>query len=239
MARILVIEDNPELAGAIRHNLEFEGYDVIVAADGLAGIEAVRSYAPNAIILDAMLPRADGFQVLRTIRGEGIQTPVMMLTALGEEADQIRAYRLDADQYVTKPFRLVDLLERLAMMLRRAAALSATATTPSSSELRFGNVVADPVSRKVTKRGHEVSITPRALDLLFALAAKPGAVLTRQDLLRVVWKHQAAVVTRTVDSHISELRQKLEDSPEDPKHIITVWKAGYRFDAEPSDETGD
>ena len=230
MPKILLVEDNAELAAAIRHNLEFEGYEVCIASDGVAGIEAVRSFEPDAIILDAMLPRADGFQVLRTIRGEGVQTPVMMLTALGEEADQVRAYRLDADQYVTKPFRLLELLERLAMMLRRSAALSAPIGPVDDKQLRFGNVTADPVSRQVLKNGREVSVTPRALDLLFALAAKPGTVFSRHDLLRIVWKHQAEVVTRTVDSHISELRQKLEDTPEDPKHIITVWKAGYRFD---------
>jgi two-component system response regulator MtrA len=230
MPRILLIEDNAELAAAIRHNLEFEGYEIEVAGDGLAGIEAVRSFAPDAIILDAMLPHADGFHVLRTIRGEGVKTPVMMLTALGEEADHVRAFRLDADQYVTKPFRLMDLLERLAMMLRRAAALSASGGAQRDDELRFGDIIADPISRKVLKNGREVPITPRALDLLFALAARPGVVLTRHDLLRLVWKHQADVVTRTVDSHISELRQKLEDNPEDPRHIITVWKAGYRFD---------
>ena len=230
MQKILIVEDNAELAAAIRHNLEFEGYEVAIAGDGPAGIEAVRSFKPDAIILDAMLPRADGFEVLRTIRREGTQTPVMMLTALGEEADHVRAYRLDADQYVTKPFRLLELLERLAMMLRRSATLSASASPSIGGQLRFGNVTADPGSRKVMKNGREISITPRALDLLFALAAKPGTVFSRHDLLRAVWKHQADVVTRTVDSHISELRQKLEDAPEDPKHIVTVWKAGYRFD---------
>jgi two-component system alkaline phosphatase synthesis response regulator PhoP len=230
MPKILLVEDNSELAAAIRHNLEFEGYEVFIASDGPTGIEAVRSFVPDAIILDAMLPHADGFQVLRTIRAQGVQTPVMMLTALGEEADQVRAYRLDADQYVTKPFRLLELLERLAMMLRRSARLAAPVELGSDKQLRFGNVTADPVSRQVMKNGREVSVTPRALDLLFALAAKPGTVLSRHDLLRMVWKHQAEVVTRTVDSHISELRQKIEDTPENPKHIITVWKAGYRFD---------
>ncbi|HEX6574152.1 MAG TPA: response regulator transcription factor [Gemmatimonadaceae bacterium] len=230
MSKILVIEDNTELANAIRHNLEFEGYEVSIAPDGISGVELVRTFVPDAIILDVMLPGADGFSVLRTIRKEGILTPVMMLTALGEESDQVRAFRLDADQYVTKPFRLVELLERLAMMLRRSAALSASASSSNDKVFRFGNVTADPVSRKITKSGNEISITPRALDLLFAIAARPGVVFTRQELLRMVWKHQADVVTRTVDSHISELRQKLEDSPDDPRHIITVWKSGYRFD---------
>ena len=230
MSKILLVEDNAELANAIRHTLGFEGYDVSVAPDGISAIELVRTFVPDAIILDVMLPGADGFNVLRTIRKEGILTPVMMLTALDQESDQVRAFRLDADQYVTKPFRLVDLLERLAMMLRRSAALSASAASPSDRVLRFGRVTADPGSRRVTKSGNEISITPRALDLLFAIAARPGVVFTRQDLLRMVWKHQADVVTRTVDSHISELRQKLEDAPDDPRHIITVWKSGYRFD---------
>ena len=230
MQKILIVEDNAELAAAIRHNLEFEGYEVEIASDGLAGIDAVKTFEPDAIILDAMLPRADGFHVLRTIRSQGVHSPVMMLTALGEEADQVRAYRLDADQYVTKPFRLLELLERLAMMLRRSAVSSARSEPDADRRLRFGNVSADPVSRQVLKNGREVSVTPRALDLLFALAAKPGTVFSRHDLLRAVWRHQADVVTRTVDSHISELRQKLEDVPEDPRHIITVWKAGYRLD---------
>ncbi|HVF40312.1 MAG TPA: response regulator transcription factor [Gemmatimonadaceae bacterium] len=230
MARVLIVEDSAELAAAIKHNLEFEGYEVLVAADGVSGIDAVRSFAPDLIILDVMLPGADGFQVLRTIRQDGVVTPVMMLTALGEEADQVRAFRLDADQYVTKPFRLVELLERIAMMLRRSAVTGAPAGKPAGDVLRFGDVSADPASRKVTKAGVEISVTPRALDLLFALAARPGVVFTRQDLLRLVWKHQADVVTRTVDSHISELRQKLEDRPDEPKHIVTVWKAGYRFE---------
>ena len=116
------------------------------------------------------------------------------------------------------------------MMLRRSASRSAATAPDQDRQLRFGNDNADPVSRQVLKNGREVSVTPRALDLLFALAAKPGAVFSRHELLRAVWKHQADVVTRTVDSHISELRQKLEDVPEDPKHIVTVWKAGYRFD---------
>ncbi len=230
MARILLVEDSADLAAAIRHNLEFEGYDVHVAGDGVSGIEAVRTFVPDLIILDAMLPEADGFQVLRTIRRDGVTTPVMMLTALGEEADQVRAFRLDADQYVTKPFRLVELLERIAMMLRRSGVRMGSPDASKSERLTFGDVTADPASRKVVKSGSEVSVSPRALDLLFALAARPGVVVTRQELLKVVWKHQADVVTRTVDSHISELRQKLEDRPDDPRHIITVWKAGYRFD---------
>ena len=229
MARILIVEDNAELAAGIRHNLMFEGYEVMIAPDGNAGIDAVRSFTPDLIILDVMLPGIDGFQVLRTIRRDGVNTPVLMLTSLGEEADQVRAFRLDADQYVVKPFRLVELLERIAMMLRRAAAQPSSGPS-SPAHIRFGDVTVDKTSRRVTKSGRDIQVTPRALDLLLVLAERPGTIMSRHDLLKTVWKHQAEVVTRTVDSHISELRQKLEDEPESPRHIITVWKAGYRFD---------
>ena len=231
MTRILIIEDNAELAGGIRYNLELEGYQVQVAEDGVAGVSEVEAFAPDLIILDVMLPKMDGYQVLRTIRERGVRTPVMMLTARAEEADQVRAFRLDADQYVTKPFRLLELLERIGMMLRRARSLGATTEAPASTTIRFGDVEVDPGARKVMKRGHEVLLTPRAFDLLLALVSVRGKVVSRQELLRSVWKHQADVVTRTVDSHISELRHKLEDDPDDPRHILTVWKMGYRFES--------
>jgi DNA-binding response OmpR family regulator len=229
MSRILIVEDNAELAAGIKHNLEFEGYDVHIALDGPSGIEAVRSFTPDLIILDVMLPGIDGFQVLRTIRQTGVVTPVLMLTSLGEEADKVRAFRLDADQFVTKPFRLVELLERIAMMLRRSSAQSAT-TASRDKVIKFGDVTVDTASRRVIKAGNPVGLSPRAFDLFLALAERPGVVLSRHELLKRVWEHQASVVTRTVDSHISELRQKLEDRPDDPQHIVTVWKSGYRFD---------
>lgn len=230
MSRILLVEDNAELAAGIRYNLELEGYEVHVAGDGPEALNIVESFAPDVIILDVMLPGMDGFQVLRRIRESGVMVPVMMLTARGEEADQVRAFRLDADQYVTKPFRLMELLERISMMLRRAQVLGTTSPATDGARLRFGNVEVDPAARKVTKAGEEVGVSPKALDLLLALAAGGGRVVTRHELLRSVWKHQAEVVTRTVDSHVSELRQKLEDDPEKPKHILTVWKSGYRFE---------
>src|SRR6476619_5247239 len=144
MSRILIVEDNAELAAGMKYNLELEGYDVLVAATGISGIDAVRSFSPDLIILDVMLPGADGFQVLRTIRKDGVDTPVMMLTARGEEADHVRAFRLDADQYVTKPFRLVELLERIAMMLRRAGSKASDV-----SAIEFGDVRIEAASRKV------------------------------------------------------------------------------------------
>ncbi|HEX8361671.1 MAG TPA: response regulator transcription factor [Longimicrobium sp.] len=226
MARILVVEDNLELAAGIRYNLELEGHEVLLAEDGLAAVAAARGGAPDLVILDVMLPGMDGFQVLRTLREEGFQAPVLMLTARGEEADRVRAFRLDADQYVTKPFGLMELLERVSSLLRRSRLRE-----PADATLRFGDVEVDPAARKVTRAGHEVVLTPRAFDLLLALAALGGRVATRQHLLQTVWGHRGRVLTRTVDSHVSELRQKLEADPEHPRHILTVWKAGYRFEA--------
>ena len=224
MARILLIEDSAELAAGIRYNLELEGHDVHIAEDGVAGIEAARSKKPDLIILDVMLPRMDGFQVLRTLREERMEQPIIMLTARGEEADKIRAFKLDADQYVTKPFGLMELIERVHAQLRRANAKA----TPSSV-IMLHDIELDVDARKVTRAGREVSLTPRAFDLLVALTKLNGKVATRDQLLQTVWGHRGSVVTRTVDSHISELRQKLEEDPENPRFILTVYKAGYRL----------
>ncbi|HEX9938430.1 MAG TPA: response regulator transcription factor [Longimicrobium sp.] len=232
MARILVVEDNTELAAGIRYNLELEGHQVEVAEDGPSGVHAAREGAPELIILDVMMPGMDGFQVLRTLREEGMRVPVIVLTARGEEADKVRAFRLDADQYVTKPFGLMELLERVSALLRRSQRSEADASAAAEdAAFRFGRVEVDPAARKVTRGGLEVVLTPRAFDLLIALVALGGRVASRQHLLRTVWGHRGRVLTRTVDSHVSELRQKLEDDPENPRHILTVWKAGYRFEA--------
>lgn len=224
MARILLVEDNADLADGLRYNLELEGYDVQVAEDGESGLEKAIDGAPDLIILDAMLPRMDGFQVLRRLREGKHDTPVLMLTALGEEEDKVRGFRLDVDQYVTKPFHLLELLERVKSLLRRKET-----RRPESAPVEFGEVRVDPAKRTVHVREEEVSLTPRAFDLMMALIAKRGAVASRQELLRDVWGHRGLVMTRTVDSHIKELRKKLEADPSHPSHFITVWKVGYRF----------
>ena len=227
-ARILLVEDNEELAAGIRHNLSLEGYRVEWAEDGPAGLEAARRAPPDLIILDIMLPGMDGFQVLRSLRDLGSDVPVLILTARGEESDKVRGFRLDADQYVTKPFGLLELLERVRALLRRRA--RAREAGRGASVVRFGDVVVDIAARRVTKGGEIVTLTPRAYDLLLAFLTHEGRVLTRQQLLTDVWGYLASVVTRTVDSHVSELRQKIEDDPAAPRHIHTVWKVGYRFE---------
>lgn len=227
-ARILVVEDNAELADGIRYNLELEGYDVAVAGDGHAGVRLAREWRPGLIVLDLMLPGIDGYKVLQTIRAAGSRVPVLILSARGEEADKVRGFRLDADQYVTKPFGLLELLERIRSLLRRASA----ANGPARPEpIRFGDVEIDPASRGVTRRGECVTLTPKAYELMMALVRRGGAVATRVDLLREVWGQEGDVLTRTVDSHMAELRRKLEPDAAEPAHFLTVWKVGYRFQA--------
>ncbi len=225
--RVLIVEDNADLAAGIAYNLEQEGLEVACAETGEAGLDMVRDWKPDLVILDLMLPGMDGYDVLRSVRASGNDVPVMILTARGEEADRVRGFRLDADQYVTKPFGLLDLLERVKSMLRRSA--HRAGERRDSARIAFGDVVVDPESHSVTRAGQAVSITPRAYDLLMALIRRNGAVATRLDLLREVWGHRGEVLTRTVDAHVAELRRKLEADPAEPRHIVTVWKVGYRF----------
>jgi DNA-binding response OmpR family regulator len=224
--RILVVDDNQDLADGIRYNLELEGYQVRVAADGPAAIAAAGSWRPELIILDLMLPGCDGYEVLRTIRDGGGTMPVIILSARGEEVDKVRGFRLDADQYVTKPVGLMELLARVRSLLRR---IGAPASDGAGSRIGFGNVIVDQASREVTVGGQPVTLTPKAYDLMLALVRRQGAVASRVELLREVWGTSGEVLTRTVDSHMAELRRKLEASAEEPRHFLTVWKAGYRF----------
>jgi DNA-binding response OmpR family regulator len=232
VTRVLVVEDNADLAAGLRYNLELEGYEVRVADDGAAGLGAARDWRPDLIILDLMLPAIDGFQLLQSLRGGGDQTPVLILSARGEEADKVRGFRLDADQYVTKPFGLLELLERVKSLLRRARARAAPAESAARDHaFSFGDVTVDPSSRTVSVRGEPVTLTPKAFELMMALIRRDGAVVTRVELLREVWDYRALVLTRTVDSHMAELRRKLERDPAHPEHFLTVWKVGYRFRA--------
>lgn len=230
MTRVLVIEDSNDLAQGLRYNLELEGYAVKVADDGNMGLSLAREWDPDLVILDLMLPGMDGYSVLRTLRADGRQTPVLILSARGEESDKVRGFQLDADQYVTKPFGLIELLERVKSLLRRSRQRTDVPENGASTgNIKFGDVMIDPASRTVTRAGEAVSLTPKAYELMMALIKRKGAVATRVELLREVWDHRAIVLTRTVDSHMAELRKKLEHDAADPKHFITIWKVGYRF----------
>ncbi|HEU4629792.1 MAG TPA: response regulator transcription factor [Gemmatimonadaceae bacterium] len=226
--RILVVEDNADLAAGIDYNLRLEGYDVCVAEDGQAALDRAAAWPPDLVLLDLGLPGLDGYQVLQTLRQRQRRVPVIILTARGEEADKVRGFRLDADQYVTKPFGILELLERIAALLRRSAAGASVADDPV---IRFGDVAVDTASHGVTKGGVPCALTPKAYELLLALVQRQGRVAARTELLREVWGYGAFVISRTVDSHVAELRRKLEDDPANPRHIRTVWKVGYRFEA--------
>jgi two-component system response regulator MtrA len=232
---LLLVEDNPDLAFGLRTGLEIEGYEVHVAEDGPTGLKLARELRPDLVILDLMLPGMDGYRVLRAMREDGLEMPVLILTARGEEADKVLGFRIGADDYVVKPCGVLELLARVAALLRRAGRRPREEVDPAvqaaQSVERFGDVEVYDARRTVLKRGEPVPLTPKEFDLLLTLIRRRGAVATRSDLLREVWGHKAEVATRTVDIHVAELRRKLEEDPAAPRHILTVWKAGYRFEA--------
>ena len=223
MTRILIVEDNADLAVGLRNNLEIEGYEVEIADDGVAGLTAFRARPPDLIVLDLMLPAMDGYRVLHEIRGSGSALPVLLLTARAEETDKVRGLRLGADDYVTKPFGILELLARIEALLRRTRPLAPTS-------YRFGDVEVDAERRTVVRDREIVALTPMEFDLLIALLRRNGAVASRLELLQEVWGHSSAVLTRTVDTHVAELRRKLERDPAVPQYILTARKAGYRLD---------
>jgi DNA-binding response OmpR family regulator len=228
LKRVLVVEDNRDLALGLQVNLEVQGYAVQTVHEGTAVLEAARVFRPDLVVLDLMLPGIDGFQVLSELRSAGVDAPVLILSARGEEVDKVRGFRLGADDYVVKPFGLMELLARVEALLRRGGPGSRENRADTSGE-SFGDVVVDVESRQVMVGGTPVNVTPQAFDLLVALLQRNGRIATRLDLLREVWGHRAAVESRTVDTHIAELRRKIEADPAHPRHILTVWKAGYRL----------
>jgi two-component system, OmpR family, alkaline phosphatase synthesis response regulator PhoP len=230
MPRILIVEDNPDLAYGLRTGLEIEGYEVQLAEDGETGLERARAWKPDLVMLDLMLPGMDGYRVLKTLREAGSDVPVLILTARGEEADKVLGFRLGADDYVTKPCGVLELLARVGALLRRSRITEHKGGVSPDTMERFGAVEINPASRTVTKEGTPVALSPKEFDLLLALVRRRGAVASRVELLREVWGHRVEVMTRTVDIHIAELRRKLEDDPSQPRHILTVWKAGYRLE---------
>ncbi len=229
MASILVIEDNADLAYGLRTNLEIDGHTVDTADTGEDGLRRVAATPPDLIVLDLMLPNLDGYQVLRRLRAEHHQMPVLILTARTEEADKVLGFRLGADDYVTKPFGVLELLARVSALLRRAQRPSRHPPV-----VRVGDLEINRNTRLVTRAGVRVDLTPMEFDLLIALMDHEGTTSSRLSLLNEVWGHSAAVVTRTVDTHIAELRRKLEKDPAQPEHIVTVRKVGYRWSNEGS-----
>jgi DNA-binding response OmpR family regulator len=230
--RILIVEDNATIAEGIRMNLALEGYVVEVALTGERGLTQARRWDPQLMILDLMLPGMDGYTVLRTLREEGRELPVLILSARGAETDRLRGFRLGADDYVVKPFSLPELLARVAVMLRRHAP---DERPIAARTWAFGDVTVDAGTREVLRADNVVLMRPKEFDLLLALLRRDGRVATRAELLDEVWRYEADVVSRTVDVHILELRRKLEGDPAQPRHVLTVRKTGYRLVREPRD----
>lgn len=229
MGRVLVIEDNETIAKGVRANLEMEGYTVQIAGDGEDGLRRARTWDPQLVILDLMLPKMDGYHVLRSLRSEGMEMPVLILSARGGEIEKVRGFRIGADDYVTKPFGLLELLARVDALFRRTRRTIERKKPPVAEPFRFGEIEVNPAAHTVTRRGEVVTLRPKEFELLMALIRRRDEVVSRTDLLEEVWGYETDVVTRTVDTHVVELRRKLEDDPTHPRHIVTVRKTGYRL----------
>jgi DNA-binding response OmpR family regulator len=229
MPSILIIEDNIDLAQGLANNLEIEGFTVDVEHDGARGLEHAQSRSPALVILDLGLPGLDGFRVLSGLRDGGSDVPVLILSAKGDETDKVRGFRLGADDYVTKPFGLLELLGRVNALLRRSGG-SARGRTSHGSRIRFGDIEVRPSTHDVYRRGFPIGLRPKEFELLMALIRRRGDIVSRLELLREVWGYSADVVSRTVDTHIAELRRKIEDDPANPRYLVTVRKAGYRLE---------
>lgn len=224
MTRILVIEDDPAIARGLRHALEYERYEVVAARSGEEGLQLLRERAPDLLILDVMLPGLSGFEVCRRARREGVRTPILMLTARGEEVDQVMGLDLGADDYVRKPFSLPELLARVRALLRRGGGPE---QLPASAE--FDDVTIDFESFEATRNGERVALAPKEFALLRYLVAHEGRVVRRDELLERVWGMDQMPTTRTVDNHVALLRSKLEADPAAPRRLITVHGVGYKF----------
>jgi DNA-binding response OmpR family regulator len=224
MSRILVVEDDPAILRGLRDNLACESYEVLTAGDGETGERLVMEKSPDLIILDLMLPGLSGYELCRRIRARGVQTPILMLTARAEEADRILGLDLGADDYVTKPFSIRELLARVRALLRR---VHRETTLPH--QVKFGDVHVDFSRYEARKNGRPVDLTRKEYGVLRLLAARAGEVLSRDELLNEVWGYEHYPSTRTVDNHIASLRAKLEVDASQPRHLLTVHGVGYKL----------
>jgi DNA-binding response OmpR family regulator len=224
MRKVLIVEDDQAMAVALRDGFTYEGYAVQVARDGAAGLRLATERGLDLVILDVMLPRLSGLDVCRQLRGAGNNTPIIMLTARGQEIDKVLGLKTGADDYVTKPFSFLELMARVEAVLRRAAKPAEQVETAG-----FGDVEVNFKTFEATKAGRPLELSPREFKMMKYFAEHRGEVVTRDQLLDSVWGYDGLPLTRTVDMHIAKLRQKIEDTPGDPRHIITVHRVGYKF----------
>jgi two-component system alkaline phosphatase synthesis response regulator PhoP len=223
-ASILVVEDEPNMVAGLRDNFEFEGYRVITASDGVEGLRRALEESPDLVILDVMMPQMSGLEVCRQLRAKRASIPIIMLTARGQEVDKVVGLELGADDYVTKPFSIRELLARVKAILRR------TAVIPKDQDQHsFGEVEVDLRRCRVVKSGKPIDISSKEFELLKYFVCHSGETLSRDRLLEEVWGYENYPTTRTVDTHLVRLRQKLEPDPEQPQYFLTVHGTGYRF----------
>jgi len=223
--KILIIEDEEDLVKGLKLNLADEEYEVDWASDGLEGLRKALQETPDLIILDIMLPEKNGLEVCRELRQKNIRIPIIMLTAKGEEIDKVVGLEIGADDYITKPFSVRELLARLKAHLRRA---EREVNTPASI-YSFNDVEIDFAHFKARRKGKELDLTSTEMDILKYLIAHRGEVVTRDDLLDKIWGYDSYPTTRTIDNHILKLRKKIEDDPAHPRYILSVYGGGYRF----------
>ena len=222
--KILVVEDEPNMVAGLRDNFEFEGYEVITASDGIEGLERALAESPDLVVLDVMMPRMSGLEVCRQLRAKRASIPIIMLTARGQEVDKVVGLEIGADDYVTKPFSIRELLARVRAILRR------TATVPKNLDQHsFGDVEVDLHRRRVLRSGKLLDVSSKEFELLKYFICHSGETLSRDRLLEDVWGYDNYPSTRTVDTHLVRLRQKLEPDPEQPQYFITVHGTGYQF----------
>ena len=221
--KILIIEDETNMRMGLKDNFLYEGYQVICAATAEEGLDLYRRESPDLILLDVMLPKMDGIQLCRILRKENRQIPIIMLTAKGQEIDKVLGLETGADDYITKPFNLGELLARIRAVLRR------TTRDPEPDFYTFGDVEIDFLHREVRKRGTQIELTNKEFELLRYLISRNGVPVSRECLLDEVWGYESFPNTRTVDNYILRLRKKLEDDPESPQHFLTVHGFGYKF----------
>jgi two-component system alkaline phosphatase synthesis response regulator PhoP len=224
LPRILIVEDEPGIATGLRDNFEYDGYEVVMAADGEAALQRALNDRPDLVVLDVMLPKISGLDVCKSLRAKGFAAPILMLTARRQEMDKVIGLELGADDYVTKPFSIRELLARAKAHLRRSSNHRI-----DIASYQFGDIDLDFQRYQARKGGRPVDFSPREFAILKYLIQHQGETVTRDMLLDEVWGYNHFPLTRTVDNHIAKLRQKIEASPAEPRHIVTVHRIGYRF----------